>query len=51
MYFFFQIKAQTSDIVFFKYVFTIFRVESIRSGKNVDTGNAHSYFRIKRILE
>jgi len=41
------IEIQTSDIVFLKYVFTLFRVENIRSGDDVDTGNVHRTLRRK----
>jgi len=32
----------TSDMVFLKYVFILFRDENIRSGVVVDTGNVHN---------
>lgn len=36
-----MIFSLTSDMVFLKYVFILFRDENIRSGVVVDTGNVH----------
>jgi len=40
----------TSDIVFLKYVFILFREENIRSGVVVETGNVHKLLIILNIL-